>query len=98
MVYLQWDLALTEDRHFQFTDSSISAGCGSVRPGTPGGHCSMKSLGKLLQIAGLVLLPLAMLMEISDLLSRRGVAEMLLMLIAGAAAFGLGRLIEGYAR
>ena len=58
MVYLQWDLALTEDR----------------------------------------LLPLAMLMEISDLLGRRGVAEMLLMLIAGAAAFGLGRLIEGYAR
>jgi hypothetical protein len=58
----------------------------------------MKSLGKLLQIAGLVLLPLAMLMEISDLLGRRGVAEMLLMLIAGAVAFGLGRLIEGYAR
>ncbi len=58
----------------------------------------MKSLGKLLQIVGLVLLPLAMLMEISDLLGRQGVAEMLLMLIVGVAAFVLGRLIEGYAR
>ena len=58
----------------------------------------LRSLGRLLQIGGLVLLPVAMLMELSGQLGRRGVAELLIMLVAGAAAFGLGRLIEGYAR
>lgn len=58
----------------------------------------MKALGRLLQIGGLVLLPVAMLLELSGQLGRRGVAELLLMLVAGAAAFGLGRLLEGYAR
>lgn len=58
----------------------------------------MKYLGRLLQIGGLILLPLAMLMEFSGQLGRRGVAELLLMLVAGAGAFVLGRLIEGYAR
>ena len=59
---------------------------------------AMKSLGRLLQIGGLVLLPLAMLMELSGQLGRSGVAELLLMLVVGAGAFVLGRLIEGYAR
>ena len=58
----------------------------------------MKSLGRLLQFGGLMLLPLAMLMELSGQLGRRGVAELLLMLVVGAAAFALGRVIEGYAR
>ncbi len=58
----------------------------------------LRSLGRLLQIGGLVLLPVAMLMELSGQLGRRGVAELLIMLVAGAAAFGLGRLLEGYAR
>jgi hypothetical protein len=58
----------------------------------------MKYLGRLLQIGGLILLPLAMLMEFSGQLGRQGVAELLLMLVAGAGAFVLGRLIEGYAR
>ena len=58
----------------------------------------MKSLGRLLQIGGLILLPLAMLLELTGQLGRRGVAELLLMLVAGAAAFMLGRFIEGYAR
>ena len=58
----------------------------------------LKSLGRLLQIGGLILLPVAMLMELSGQLGRRGVAELLIMLVAGAAAFGLGRLLEGYAR
>ncbi|MEE2781505.1 MAG: hypothetical protein VX431_04810 [Planctomycetota bacterium] len=58
----------------------------------------MRSLGRLLQIGGLILLPVAMLMELSGQLGRRGVAELLIMLLAGAAAFGLGRLLEGYAR
>ena len=58
----------------------------------------MKSFGRFLQFSGLVLLPAAILMELSNLLGRNGVAEMLIMLVAGAAAFWLGRLIEGYAR
>ena len=58
----------------------------------------LRSLGRLLQIGGLILLPVAMLMELSGQLGRRGVAELLIMLVAGAAAFGLGRLLEGYAR
>lgn len=62
------------------------------------GRNRVKSLGRLLQIGGLVLLPVAMLMELSGQLGRRGVAELLLMLLAGVVAFALGRLLEGYAR
>lgn len=58
----------------------------------------MKSVGRLMQIGGLILLPLAMFMELSGQLGRRGVAELLLMLVTGAAAFALGRFIEGYTR
>ena len=54
------------------------------------GRNRVKSLGRLLQIGGLVLLPVAMLMELSGQLGRRGVAELLLMLLAGVAAqFGV---------
>ena len=58
----------------------------------------LKSLGRVLQIGGLILLPLGIFMELSGQLGRRGVAELLVMLVAGAAAFVLGRFIEGYAR
>jgi hypothetical protein len=58
----------------------------------------MKSLGKLLQVGGLVLLPVAMLMELTGMLGDRALTQMLLMLVVGSAAFILGRLIEGYAR
>ncbi|MDG2207043.1 MAG: hypothetical protein P8K78_03995 [Pirellulales bacterium] len=58
----------------------------------------LRSLGRLLQIGGLILLPVAMLMELSGQLGRQGVAELLIMLVAGAVAFALGRLLEGYAR
>jgi hypothetical protein len=58
----------------------------------------MKSLGKALQLVGLVLLPVAMLLELSGALGREsGVADMLLMLVFGAMAFALGRFLEGYA-
>jgi hypothetical protein len=58
----------------------------------------MKLLGKTLQLVGLVLLPLAMMLELTGLLGREsGVADMLVMLAFGAAAFVLGRLVEGYA-
>ncbi len=58
----------------------------------------IKSLGKLLQVGGLVLLPVAMLMELTGMLGDRALTQMLLMLVVGAVAFVLGRLIEGYAR
>lgn len=59
----------------------------------------MKSLGKGLQIVGLVLLPLACMMEMQfGSLGRSSVATMLLMMIGGLIAFVLGRFVEGYAR
>jgi len=59
----------------------------------------MKSLGKGLQIVGLVLLPLACMLEWqSGGLGRGTVASMLLMMVAGVVAFALGRFVEGYAR
>ena len=58
----------------------------------------MKSLGKLLQVGGLVVLPVAMLMELTGMLGDRALTQMLCMLVVGAVAFILGRLIEGYAR
>ena len=58
----------------------------------------MKSLGKLLQVGGLVVLPVAMLMELTGMLGDRALTQMLLMLVVGAVAFILGRLIEGYGR
>ena len=59
----------------------------------------MKTLGRSLQIIGLVLLPLAMMMEVTGTLDRlTGVSDMVMMLIAGAAAFYIGRIVEGYAR
>jgi len=58
----------------------------------------MRQVGKFLQVLGLVILPTAMLLELSGMLGRRGVSEMVIMLVFGAAAFAVGRIIEGYAR
>ena len=59
----------------------------------------MKTLGRSLQIIGLVLLPLAMMMEVTGTLGRStGVSDMIIMLIVGASAFYIGRIVEGYAR
>jgi hypothetical protein len=58
----------------------------------------MRSLGRSLQVFALVLLPLSMLMQVSNVLGRQlHVSEMVIMLVAGVAAFMLGRMIEGYA-
>ena len=58
----------------------------------------MRALGKLMQLIGLVMLPLAMIMEVSGALPRRlPVAAMLIMMVFGFAIFYLGRLVEGYA-
>jgi hypothetical protein len=59
----------------------------------------MRILGRTLQLVGLVVLPLAMVLELSKLLGRDfGVSDMVIMLVAGTAAFVMGRVIEGYAQ
>lgn len=59
----------------------------------------MRSIGKGLQVLGLILLPLACMMEVaSGSIGRSsGLATMLLMMVVGAIAFVLGRFLEGYA-
>ena len=57
----------------------------------------MKSFGKSLQVLGLMILPAAMMLELSGALGRRGVSEMVIMLVFGLAAFCAGRVVEGYA-
>lgn len=55
----------------------------------------MRGLGKGLQLVGLVLPPLAIVLQLGNSIS---VWQMLVMLVASLAAFYLGRLLEGYAR
>jgi hypothetical protein len=60
---------------------------------------NMKSFGRSLQIVGLILLPLAILFELTkDFGLPFSLRDMLLMLVFGAAVFYLGRMMEGYAR
>jgi hypothetical protein len=61
----------------------------------------MRSFGKLLQVLGLVLLPFGMMVQLTaGVRAATGggfsVSAMLLIMILGAALFGLGRIIEGY--
>jgi hypothetical protein len=60
----------------------------------------MRTLGKLMQIAGLAILPVAMLMQLTSGLRAPTagvtVSVMLLMMVGGVAIFGLGRIVEGY--
>ena len=58
----------------------------------------MGTIGKSLQLLGLVILPAAVVLEFSGRLGRNGLSEMLLMMLFGAAAFQLGRYLEGYTR
>ena len=62
----------------------------------------LRSFGKLLQLLALIILPVAMVIQLSK--EMRATTEvtnlsvMLILLAFGAALFGLGRIIEGYAR
>ncbi|MBM4001852.1 MAG: hypothetical protein FJ295_00990 [Planctomycetes bacterium] len=59
----------------------------------------MQSIGKFMQVFALVLLPFAMLMQLTGALGRKfGLDSMLLMMLFGIAAFCLGRVVEGYDR
>lgn len=58
----------------------------------------MRFFGRALQWTGLIVLPLAMIMELTGGLGRRvGVSDMVLMLGYGVIAFSLGRMLEGMA-
>jgi hypothetical protein len=62
----------------------------------------MRTLGKLLQVAGLVVLPFAMMMQLTggvraDTGGGFTVSAMLLMTVLGIGLFSIGRIIEGYA-
>ena len=58
----------------------------------------MRHVGRGLQILGLVVLPLSMVLELTNHLGRFYVSNMVTMLVFGAAAFTLGWFIESYAR
>jgi len=62
----------------------------------------MRSLGKLLQVAGLAILPVAMVMQLTGGLRAPAgtvsVSVMLLLMVFGATLFGLGRVVEAYGR
>ena len=59
----------------------------------------MSIVGRFLQVLGLIILPASLVIEATGGLGRDfGVSHMLVMMIFGAALFGLGRLIGGYAR
>ncbi len=57
----------------------------------------LRPIGKLMQIAALVLLPVSMLMQLTAALRANSVSVMLIMLLFGIGLFGVGRLVEGYA-
>ena len=56
-----------------------------------------RSIGKMLQVVGLVMLPVAMVMQVTSQMRAHSVSVMLLMMVFGAAIFMLGRIVEGYA-
>jgi hypothetical protein len=59
----------------------------------------MRVLGKTIQIVALILLPLAIVLQLSGQLARSfGVSDMLVMLVFGVGLFYVGRLFEGLAR
>lgn len=57
----------------------------------------IRSFGKLMQLAGLVILPVAMLVQVTSEMRASSISVMLMMMVFGAAIFTLGRIVEGYA-
>lgn len=55
----------------------------------------MRAIGKLLQMLGLALLPLAIVLQIPSLIT---LGQMLAMAAAGFAAFWIGRILQGYSK
>ena len=58
-----------------------------------------RSFGRLLQLIGLITLPVFIVLELTGSLSRdSGVADLLLAMVFGLCLFYVGRMVEGYAR
>jgi hypothetical protein len=57
----------------------------------------MRFTGRLFQLVGLCLLPLAVFLELTNKLDRGefGLSEMLVMMVFGWGVFQLGRILEG---
>ena len=53
----------------------------------------MKGIGKLLQIVGLAIPPLAIIAQLSESISQ---GQMLMFLVAAVSCFWIGRITEGY--
>jgi hypothetical protein len=63
----------------------------------------MGTFGKLMQVAGLVLLPVSMMMQLTGgVRAATGggftVSAMLLLMVLGVCLFSVGRIVEGYGR
>ena len=57
----------------------------------------LRQIGKLMQVAALLLLPASMLMQITSAMRANSVSVMLLLLVFGIALFSVGRVVEGLA-
>ena len=57
----------------------------------------LRQIGKMMQVAALVLLPASMLMQMTAAMRANSVSVMLLLLLFGIALFGVGRVVEGLA-
>jgi len=58
----------------------------------------MQLLGRLFQYAGLIVLPLAIILELGKVLGRSfGLSQMLVMMVFGVCIFYCGRYLEGFA-
>jgi hypothetical protein len=55
----------------------------------------MRGFGRGLQLLGLAVPPLAIVLQLSETIS---LGQMLTMLVGGVCLFGIGRIVEGYAR
>lgn len=65
---------------------------------TDGTKQTVRRLGRALQAAALVCLPISMLLELTGMLGRSfGLSQMLIMMVFGILLFVTGRLVEGYA-
>jgi hypothetical protein len=54
----------------------------------------MRALGKIMQIAGLVIPPLSIVAQLNESIS---LGQMLFFLVAAASLFWIGRIVDGYA-
>ncbi|MEX2122154.1 MAG: hypothetical protein WD847_21420 [Pirellulales bacterium] len=54
----------------------------------------MRTLGRSLEVLGLILPPLAIIFQLAERIS---LGQMLIMLVSAVCLFGIGRIVEGYA-